>query len=49
VTDTDDWSDRCPDEPDESGFCISGCPDDVCRNEGRCAWPATGPEMEASR
>ena len=38
-----------PDGYSEDGFCIPGCPDDVCRNSGHCAWPATGPEREASR
>jgi hypothetical protein len=35
-------------EPDEGGFCITGCPDDVCRMSGHCAWPASGPEPDSS-
>jgi len=31
-------------EPDEGGYCISDCPDDICRNSGHCAWPASGPD-----
>jgi len=23
---------------DEGGYCIPGCPDDICRNSGHCAW-----------
>jgi hypothetical protein len=34
-------------EPDEGGYCISGCPDDICRNSGHCAWSASSPEDTA--
>lgn len=44
------WGEECveADELDdglyEDGFCITGCPDDVCRNSGHCVWRASGPE-----
>ena len=34
---------RTSDKPgglDDCSFCIPGCPDDVCRTSGHCAWPA---------
>ena len=28
----DEWGDECEE------LCIPGCPDDICRNSGHCAW-----------
>src|SRR5690348_2122749 len=28
---------------EDDGFCVPGCPDDVCRMSGHCAWSANGP------
>lgn len=28
------------DDDDDDEFCIPGCPDDVCRMSGHCAWSA---------
>jgi hypothetical protein len=27
------------DEDDWRGYCVPGCPDDVCRSMRHCAWP----------
>ena len=32
----DEWGDEWGDECEE--LCIPGCPDDICRNSGHCAW-----------
>jgi hypothetical protein len=28
----DEWGEECEE------LCIPGCPDDICRNSGHCAW-----------
>lgn len=36
------WSPDWAGEDDEwAEYCTPHCPDDVCRNSGHCAWPAS--------
>lgn len=46
--DEDEYEPDLDDGLYEDGFCISGCPDDVCRMSGHCAWRASGPAPEAA-
>ena len=43
---TGSYADTPGDDPwplDDDGYCVPGCPDDVCRNSGHCAWSSDGP------